>query len=228
LRPDSNNTALHDTYGYIKNNPNSWLYGEDRTGDITSIANILSYEEGSKKELYNFITSDCGIGFSNNYNAQEEEIEFINYCQFMTMLLCLQPHGVTAMKVFLPLTRPLSIFMITTLLQNFKRVIYFKPSLNLTSSEIYIVCKNYNGITITLREELLNIYQMVKSGNKIELNIDPILQKIYYNGTYKMIINTIKGINKYLFFYYYINNSIKKKMEHKQKQAVKKWIHKYF
>lgn len=227
LKPDSNNTALHDTYGYIKNNPNSWLYGEDRTGDITSIANILSYEEGSKKELYNFITSDCGIRFSNNYNAQEEEIEFINYCQFMTMLLCLQPHGVTVMKVFLPLTRSLSIFMITTLLQNFKRVIYFKPSLNLTSSEIYIVCKNYNGINTTLREELLKIYKMVKS-SKIELNIDPLLQKRYYNGTYKMIINTIKGINKYLFFYYYINENIKKKMEHKQKQAVKKWIYKYF
>ena len=228
LKPDSNNTALHDTYGYIKNNPNSWLYGDDHTGDITSIANILSYEEGSKKELYNFITSDCGIGFSKNYNAQEEEIEFINYCQFMTMLLCLQPNGVTAMKVFLPLTRQLSIFMITTLLQNFKRAIYFKPSLNITSSEIYIVCKNYNGINKILREELLKIYKMVKIGKMEELNIDSSMQKRYYNGTHKMIINTIKGINKYLFFYYYINENIRKKMKHKQKQAVQKWINKYF
>lgn len=234
LRPDSTNTALHDTYGYIKNNPNSWLYGKDNTGDITSIANILSYEERSKRELYNFITSDCGIGFSNNYNAQEAEIEFINYCQFMTMLLCLQPNGVTAMKVFLPLTRPLSIFMVTTLLQHFKNVIYFKPSLNLTSSEIYIVCKNYNGITTKLREELLNIYKMVKNGKVDDLisannlNISSTLQKKYYNGTYKMIINTIKGINKYLFFYYYMNEQIRKKMIYRQKQAVQKWIHTYF
>ena len=42
-----------------------------------------------------------------------------------------------------------------------------------------------------------------------------------------MIINNIQGINKYLFFYYYLDEEIKKKLLHDKNQIVKNWIKKY-
>jgi 23S rRNA U2552 (ribose-2'-O)-methylase RlmE/FtsJ len=240
LKPTNTNTALDDVYGFISDPKmrNNWLYGEDNTGDITSYVNILNYENHAKKEKYNVITSDCGIQFSV-YELQEEEIEYINYSQFITMLLCLQKGGSCAMKVFLPLARPIALYMSHLLLEYFETVIYFKPSLNLTSSEIYLIGKGYKTIPDSIRNELLTIHK-----NKMNLDsILPILSnnpqyikniKKHYIACNKLVFNSMSCINKYLFFYYYMDDikndgiNVEKKLIDMLHQKSKEWIKKFF
>jgi 23S rRNA U2552 (ribose-2'-O)-methylase RlmE/FtsJ len=240
LKPTDTNTALDDVYGFISDPKmrDNWLYGADNTGDITSYVNILDYENHAKKEKYNVITSDCGIQFSV-YELQEEEIEYINYSQFITMLLCLQKGGSCAMKVFLPLARPIALYMSHLLLEYFETVIYFKPSLNLTSSEIYLIGKGYKTIPNTIRDEILTIHK-----NKMNLDsILPILStdaqyikniKHHYISCNKLVFNSMSCINKYLFFYYYMDDikingvNVEKKLIDMLHKVSKEWMHKYF
>jgi hypothetical protein len=230
LLPDGKNFALDDVYGLISNNKQNWFYGKDNTGDITSHNNILEYEQLSKKYKYNIITSDCGIQFSS-YEFQEEEIEFINYSQFLTMMICLQTGGHCAMKIFLPLIRPIALYMHNMLFEYFDEVIYFKPSLNLTSSEIYLVAKGYKGISNTIRDELLHIHKNFKTNNFTYDLISPLpicnLEK-HYNACNQMVFNSISCINKYLFFYYYMDSEMEKKLKNLLNSESKKWINIYF
>jgi hypothetical protein len=241
LRATDQNTALDDVYGFLSDPQmkDKWLYGADHTGDITSYENILNYEQISKNSGYNMITSDCGIQFSI-YEFQEEEIEYINYSQFITMLLCLQKGGSCAMKVFLPLARPMSLYMGHLLFEYFETVIYFKPSLNLTSSEIYLIGKGYKTIPDSIRENILALH-------KNKMNIKDILPNLHNDNYYlinikkhyescnKLVFNSISCINKYLFFYNYMDEinknrgeSIEKKLKSGLYHISEKWIKKYF
>ena len=241
LRATDQNTALDDVYGFLSDPQmkDKWLYGADHTGDITSYENILNYEQISKNSGYNMITSDCGIQFSI-YEFQEEEIEYINYSQFITMLLCLQKGGSCAMKVFLPLARPMSLYMGHLLFEYFETVIYFKPSLNLTSSEIYLIGKGYKTIPDSVRGHILALHK-----NKMNLkDILPNLHndnhyliniKKHYESCNKLVFNSISCINKYLFFYNYMDEinknrgeSIEKKLKSGLYHVSEKWIKKYF
>jgi hypothetical protein len=237
LRPDNKNYALDDVYGLISNNKHNWLYGKDNTGDITSHSNILEYEQLSKKYKYNIITSDCGIQFSS-YEFQEEEIEFINYSQFLTMMLCLQNGGHCVMKIFLPLVRPIALYMHNMLFEYFNDIIYFKPSLNLTSSEIYLVGKNYKGISHLIRNELLQIHKNFKSFDFKSFDFNHKKIKLFdfnhknlekhYNACNKLVFNSISCINKYLFFYYYMDSNMEKKIKNNLYHESNMWINKYF
>ena len=232
--------ALGDIYGMISNNESNWLFGADSTGDISSYENILEYEQISKIKQWNVITSDCGIAFTS-FNFQEEEIEFINYSQFLTMLLCLQIGGTCAMKIFLPLVQPIALYMHCLIFEHFEHVTYFKPSLNLTSSEIYICGKNYKGISSLLRKELLLIHKkhITKKDNfifKMDIQLNILAHHLKHNQKYlnwhyqacnKMILNSIKCINKYLFFYYYMTPEFKHKLQLNLKHESQKWIIKY-
>lgn len=236
LRATDTNTALDDVYGFLSDPQmkDNWLYGSDNTGDITSYENILNYEQISKIKKYNIVTSDCGIQFAI-YEFQEEEIEYINYSQFVTMLLCLQQGGSCAMKVFLPLARPMALYMGHLLFEYFEEVIYFKPSLNLTSSEIYLVGKGYKTIPANIRDEILSL-------QKNKMNISELLPKLnndknyliniekHYHFCNKLVFNSISCINKYLFFYYYMDeiNGIEKKIKTGLYSVSEKWIKKYF
>ena len=251
LRATDQNTALDDVYGFLSDPQmkDKWLYGADHTGDITSYENILNYEQISKTNGgYNIVTSDCGIQFSI-YEFQEEEIEYINYSQFITMLLCLQKGGSCAMKVFLPLARPMALYMGHLLFEYFETVIYFKPSLNLTSSEIYLIGKGYKTIPGEIRNNILALHKN-KSIEEIlpNLHMDNnylINIKKHYDSCNKLVFNSISCINKYLFFYNYMEelnkiqgnannlnkiqgNSIEKKLRAGLYQVSEKWIKKYF
>jgi hypothetical protein len=236
LRATDKNTALDDVYGFLSDPEmrDNWLYGSDNTGDITSYENILNYEQISKIKKYNIVTSDCGIQFAI-YEFQEEEIEYINYSQFVTMLLCLQKGGSCAMKVFLPLARPMALYMGHLLFEYFEEVIYFKPSLNLTSSEIYLVGKGYKTIPANIRDEVLAL-------QKNKMNISELLPKLnndknyltniekHYHFCNTLVFNSISCINKYLFFYYYMDemNGMEKKLKTGLYSVSEKWIKKYF
>jgi hypothetical protein len=90
------------------------------------------------------------------------------------------------MKVFLPLARPMSLYMGHLLFEYFETVIYFKPSLNLTSSEIYLIGKGYKTIPGSIRENILALHK-----NKMNIkDILPNLHNEYIHNGY---------IHKYLY-----------------------------
>jgi hypothetical protein len=222
LHPDFDNEALDDTYGFMANNPERWLYGKDKTGDITKLDNILEY--ATKK--YDLITSDCGITFKT-YSFQEEEISFINYSQWLTMMLCLKKGGNCVLKTFLPLVKSVSVFMSFMMYQHFDEVIYFKPSLNLTSSEIYIVGKKYKGISNEVQDHLIQLHKNFDMDMKPEEAWNQGFLSEHYAAITRMIYNSIHCLDKYLVYYYYINSDYEKMLQKINDTAAKAWVQKY-
>jgi len=54
---------LGDDYGFIKGNPDKWLWGDDNTGDITHVNNIRYYRKYVQENLkkMNLVTGDAGV-----------------------------------------------------------------------------------------------------------------------------------------------------------------------
>jgi 23S rRNA U2552 (ribose-2'-O)-methylase RlmE/FtsJ len=130
-----------DHYGLMAKYPNNWTYGADGTGDITNHKNIAFL---AKDKKYDVISSDCGQATAS-FGMQEEELMEINYCQIVTILLCLRVGGNCVFKTFLPMALPLNISIMSLCYKLFTKIIYFKPSLNPSSSEIYICGLGYLG-----------------------------------------------------------------------------------
>ena len=143
------------------------------------------------------------------------------------------------MKVFLPLVRPMALYMANIMIDHFEDVIYFKPSLNLTSSEIYLVGKKYKGISSILRIKKidLNSHSLYSSESSESSNFSHSSNSSHssnllnlnkhYHACNQLISNTIHGINKYLFFYYYMDEKMKQKLTEIQFKAVDHWVKKY-
>jgi hypothetical protein len=127
------------------------------------------------------------------------------------------------MKNFLPGLSNVSIFIRSVIKLLFENVYFFKPSLNGTSAEFYIIAKNFKGIEQNLIDLLLKNYNNINNINinNTNTNVDEILI---------LIENNKNVINKYLTFYY-LDNDKKNKIYNVLKQLNKiesiKWIKKY-
>jgi 23S rRNA U2552 (ribose-2'-O)-methylase RlmE/FtsJ len=157
-------TVLGDVYGIYENNKDKWLMSDDMNGDVTDINNILKIKQRvlekypSGIDLY---TSDIGIDVTSDYNTQEEQTLLINYCQILCGLLTLGIDGTMITKQFTFFT-PFNTSLLILLHNLFKHVFITKP---LTSrpinSEIYIVCKNFKGLTNEIESYLLKKIQTI-------------------------------------------------------------------
>ena len=119
------------------------LYGEDNTGDICKLNNILDIIEKIGRNKCELITCDGGIDYSTNFKNQElDSYEFI-YNEILLALQLQKENGVLILKMF-DLFHNCTIQLLYLLYQCYDTIIINKPytSRN-TNSEKYIICKNY-------------------------------------------------------------------------------------
>ena len=128
-----------DMYGLLKNNPDKWDFGDD-TGDVTK---NIDYYISKYSNSFDLVTSDCGLP-DNIFGVQEDRMLNINYSQFLIAFFILKNNGNYIYKIFLPIINPINIFMIYQIYQNFDELYFYKPYQNPSSSEIYIIGKNYH------------------------------------------------------------------------------------
>lgn len=201
LNPKYSNNALNDIYGLMKKYKNRWLYGEDNTGDITNMNNIKNIKENIPDDIQ-LITSDCGKNLDDKtFIIQEKDYCYLNISQIRAILYLLPINSNCIFKTFLPLVLPINISLIYILYIYFNEISIYKPSVNPTSSEIYIICKKYKGIPNSIMSKLIHI---TKENIDIKNNIIPVNKYFYYmyvENITSLIKNNIESIQLNIYLY---------------------------
>ena len=172
-------TIIGDTYGIYKNNRTNWLMGPrpnamhenapDITGDVTdsNVIDLLSTAIHTRFNTTNgatLATSDAGIDVSEDYSNQEKDTALINYGQIITAIfsLAIGGHMVTKQYTFsTPFNR--SLIALVSLL--FDETYIVKPATSRpANSEVYIVGKKFKGISINMKNQLLERMNIYSSG----------------------------------------------------------------
>ena len=176
LKPIKGTKILGDFFGFIRKYPNRWDWLKDNSGDITKLENILyiknKFAEGTSGKNIELYTSDCGTECNTVEEMldQENKMILVTYSQILIGLMVNKIGGHMIIKLFLPITKPLS-YSLLYLLHNYYEKLYFikQSSGSLGSSEFYIV--GYNKLKHLNEEdekELLKIYLLnEKSSNYI-------------------------------------------------------------
>ncbi len=136
--------VLPDSFGLIRRFPNKWVWGADRSGDIKKLNLTFSYEDDTIDA--DLITSDCGTCISDNdYVFHEEALADLNLAQIF-FILRHTPRGANAVfKTFLPMSKFCTLSSMYVLYSSFEKMSIVKPTLNPTSSEVYVVLQKFQG-----------------------------------------------------------------------------------
>jgi hypothetical protein len=181
LNPKYSPTALKDAYGFIKNNPEKWIWGADNTGDLFNIENHRWYRDYAHKiGPVDIITGDAGMDVANLFPLQK-----LDFAQVVMVLGCLGQGGGCVIKHFLPFIREIPesnlatgffIQLMYLYYLTFNEVYFVKPmSSSLTSGEFYVVARGYRPITDEFYEDLLTQFDKHKT-NDLFMNMDDIPQ----------------------------------------------------
>jgi hypothetical protein len=121
----------------------------DNSGDITKLDNII-YIKNKYKDI-DFYTSDCGIEYQTIEEMldQENRMILLNYSQILIGLLVNKINGHMLIKLFLPISKPLSLSLIFLLYQYYEKLYFIRSSGgSQVSSEFYIIGFNkLNNLT---------------------------------------------------------------------------------
>lgn len=187
-----------DTYRLIRNNPNRWLWGKDRTGDITVRANILDIKQRLSKHTnnnnisMNLITGDIGLGVGDTIGDSEVKLlQKLEYAQCISILSIAQNGSNCVAKHFLPFVeRNLTSmrttgFMVSLLYLYalcYDEIYLVKPMTSTRiSSEFYVVGKNCNS---SLSVDMVNkLYDVLDDFNNLVplFGKDDIPDEFYYD-----------------------------------------------
>jgi len=149
---------LGDEFGLIKRYKNRWHFSKNGSGDVTRASTVQDYHNTSHIKSC-FATGDAGIKVpSNMFNEQERCVLKITYGQMLSMLAVLEKGGSCIFKAFNPLVENFTIGIIHFLTSYFDTVKIVKPRTSRpSSSEIYYVCKNFEGIDDVIFDQLVNV-----------------------------------------------------------------------
>lgn len=200
LNPKKFNEAFDDVYNLIRDNPKRWVFGPDESGDITNDKVVKSYK--SYCQGVDLITSDCGIGQKNNFQMtyQDKRMAYINYCQIIAILYNLPKGANFIAKVFLPQSVNYLVSLNYIISKSFSEFYGYKPYLNPTSSEIYLIGKVYNP----LPNKIIDYLFEKKKNLDIEFGFISIPQTFLDDYSKKMSIllkNNLEAIKMNIAFY---------------------------
>lgn len=166
-----------DDYGFIGKYQERWLYGADKTGDLTRSSTIkwmrefLHEKYGEDKPIgpLKLVTGDAGI----NSDAPLSIIQRIDLAQAVTVLACSMKGGNCIIKHFLPYiagyeeSKYATAFYLNVMYlyySCFKTVRFIKPKTSSPiSGEFYVVGIDFQGIVESDLEELYNHLDNMKA-----------------------------------------------------------------
>lgn len=222
----------NSSYGILDKYPNKWDFGKNGTGDITNIENIKYYKDVCKK--IKLLTSDCGLGFPSYDEKSMLMNKKVHFAEIVFMFNNLPENSNFVCKFYIPIYYKLDVNLIYLLIKYFKKVYFYKPLQNMTSSEFYIVCKKYKTIPTKILNKLLNILK-----NFSKKSFDKEIIKVKYSNSFiHQLINITNKLTNNIIFYierqfYYLDNKdyiskkhydeIKKYSDQKNKEWIKKF-----
>jgi hypothetical protein len=171
------NGIFKDDYGFIGKYQERWLYGADKTGDLTRSSTIkwmrdfLREKYGEDKPIgpLKLVTGDAGI----NSDAPLSLIQRIDLAQVVTVLACSMKGGNCIIKHFLPYiagyseSREATAFYVNIMYlyySCFKTVKFIKPKTSSpVSGEFYVVGLDFQGIDDNKLEKLYKHLDTMKA-----------------------------------------------------------------
>lgn len=213
-RKQYNDFLIGITIQPYNNNIPNWNKLNNKIKNLNLIyANIFNLNNIKDKiklytdKKFDFITSDGGIDYSNNYNNQELDSYKIIYCEIILALLFQNINGTFICKIFdifSDFTKKL-IYILTIYYDN---VYIYKPKTSrVANSEKYIICKNFKGINENILNKLIILNDKIEINNNNYLDITGIkISELFINKlnkyTNNIINNQIRSIELILKYIY--------------------------
>ena len=152
--PQYKNYNLPSYNKYVMNKYVSILYGQDKTGNINNINNIIDISHKIHDKCY-LVTGDGGFDEGNEYNNKEQ----LHYNLILNEIICClqiqKQNGHFILKMF-DIFTDTSLHLLYLLRICFKEVFIYKPYTSRpTNSEKYIICKYF--IQPVLLKELIQL-----------------------------------------------------------------------
>lgn len=216
----------------LKNSNINVYYGNDGTGDLYNIENILALSKICSHNV-DIVTCDGGFNFSENYDQQEQQSYRLILCQIISALNILKTGGTLLVKIFDIFTK-FTVKIIYFLTSLFDTVNIVKPfTSRCANSEKYIICKNFKPIDKLIIDNLNicveDMQILTNQGKYITDIFDFEVPEEFYNlvKNYNELIisQQLKNIIKTLILIDLNNQSINYKK--KQIEASEKWCKKY-
>lgn len=224
-------------YGLIKYHKDKWLFGENRTGDITCQDTINSYAADRRLKYIDIITCDGALIIpSNKYNEQEGYVAHIIYSEILTVLTILPRGRNCTIRCFIPFAETITISYLYLLTMVFSTVNIVKPlTSHPSSSEVYIVCKDYvgyGGIPFNIKNMLYHILNNFNVNYSIfpQSNIpDDFINELYQCSSI-FVENQIKSICRTLYYRYkyYVDYDNQDIISENREKSIEKWLDKYY
>lgn len=182
-------------------------YGEDNTGNLYNIDNIMYLRKHLGTGSIDFITADGGFDFSADFNNQEDQSFRLILCEIVTALLLQKEGGHFVLKIF-DMFNDYTLKLLQVLKMFYQTMTIVKP---LTSrpanSEKYVVCSGFRSMAnSTILQDMIDLVsnpQEIKPyfqsmsfdhailHHLITYNVHYTIRQVYY------ITRTIKYINKF-------------------------------
>lgn len=172
--------AFSDDYGFIKNNKDKWLYGDDNSGDITLAKNIrwLGNYVHDKFNKIDIVTGDAGI------ITDVEDFAFLQKIEIAQATLVAHTATIGSncvIKHFLPFipSREESKYatgfhmsMMYLYYCMFEEFHMFKPLSSAKSTgEYYVVCRHFKGLSNEIKSDLLDYLDNFTANKPLFKNI---------------------------------------------------------
>lgn len=219
-----NQKIFGDKYGLYRNYPENWDFGPDNSGDITKTKNMKYYKK--ILEQVDLVTSDCGLDMTESTKAvyQDKEMSYINFCQVLMVLNGLKKESHYVGKIYLPQTTTYVVGMNYILSQCFKEIYIHKSALNAGSSEVYIVCKFFQGVEKEIVDKLFEIKNNL-SVNKTFVDIPKEFLEEYSKVMSFFAQRNDNHIQRNIYYYENPSSLINpKKIESIHRQNSSNWI----
>lgn len=149
--------TLGDDYGLIKKTKKHWVLGIEENGDICSSANIRSFVHSFNTD-FTPVSLYTGDGKLETHDHNEEELYNLRllYGQVFGCFATLAIGGTCVIKAFSTFEAP-TISLLYLMQLSFWELHIFKPYTSRgANSEMYIIGKDYRGITPSNLKKLLN------------------------------------------------------------------------
>lgn len=148
-------STLEDKYGLFALNRKNWLMDNYNNGDMTSVKNILDYENRLKKTV-TLYSHDAGLDVSSDYNKQEELNLKLHLGCALAGFVTLADDGAFIAKQY-SYFEPLS-WNLNQIYSTFFKEFYFSKPITsrAANSEIYLIGKGYIGMPQKIRDLLFD------------------------------------------------------------------------
>jgi 23S rRNA U2552 (ribose-2'-O)-methylase RlmE/FtsJ len=221
---------------FIEKHNITLLRGSDNTGSLYNLDNIRHMVETIGPGTCDFVTSDGGFDFSNDFNVQEDVSAMLIACEVLATIM-LQKEGGSCVIKFFDVCSPATVALVSILYEAYNNIFFIKPHTSRpANSEKYIVCSGFKK-TAFVEVYVAKLQDAISKKDLSHLSCVKISPRTYENvyemNRYfasKQIINitkTICMIESKTLEYESKDNQWFRMVVREQLEHAIRWCHKY-